>query len=110
MIFARALPRALSLASALSFAVAAQAQEVPMVVRVADLNIASPAGAAAALHRIDAAAERFCGAPDLRDLTTSRYAAGCRRAMTERAVAQTGSPMVTALYQKYAAPEAVALR
>jgi UrcA family protein len=71
---------------------------VPSVtVRYGDLDIGSPAGARVLLTRIQAAADTACGrAPDIRRLDRWAYFEACRRSAVTRAVAQVGSPMLTA--------------
>lgn len=76
----------------------ARAEDGAMTVKVADLNLKTAAGASAALGRIGAAAKRFCGETDIRDLTGRAEAQKCRRTMMDRAVTQVAMPMVTDLY------------
>lgn len=76
----------------------ARAEDGSMTVKVADLNLKTTAGASAALGRIGAAAKRFCGDADIRDLTGRAEARRCRRMMMGRAVAQVATPMLTELY------------
>ncbi|WP_158915904.1 UrcA family protein [Caulobacter sp. S45] len=59
----------------------AHAAEV-QVVKVADLDLSSPAGAARFQRRVDAAANQLCGA--------GRTRAACRAAVREEAVAKLG--------------------
>jgi UrcA family protein len=64
-----------------------------------DLNLSSPVGAERMLGRIRQAAIRVCGGrPDLRDLREVRAFKACTRIAIERAVAELGAPLVTALY------------
>jgi len=70
-------------------------------VQLADVDLASQAGAQVAMRRISNAAQTVCGgAPDLRNM--SRYAIynRCRRETIERAVGQLDRPQVTALLAK----------
>lgn len=94
----------------LAAASAAEAQEASMVVKFGDLNLRSPAGAAAALSRIDAASRKFCGEVDIRDLATLDAVQACRRSMTEQAVSRMASPLVTELYASRRAPVALAAK
>lgn len=69
-------------------------------VSYADLNLNSPQGAGALLHRIRRAAAIVCSAGDpspMQQWTTRGYRT-CVREATDRAVADAHSPMVTALY------------
>ena len=54
--------------SGLTAAPAAAADETTVTVPYADLNLASPAGAAALEARIDAAVEEVCVRPDIRNI------------------------------------------
>ncbi len=74
--------------------------EVSVRVPFADLNLANPAGAAAALGRIDAAARVVCDPGDTRQLVMHKLAQTCERDAVERAVADLGQPLVVAAYQE----------
>lgn len=65
--------------------------------KYADLDLTSETGARVALQRIDRAAKTVCG--DLSDDTFDRFYlwGPCVAHATNRAVAQLGNPMVTAL-------------
>ena len=68
-----------------------------MKVSLADLNLDNPAGAKAALNRIQAAARLVCGGEvDQRDLAQYRLQAACVAQSMNRAMADLGSPMVMA--------------
>jgi UrcA family protein len=77
----------------------AKAAEDSMVVRLGDLNVASDAGAQAALRRIRDAADRFCGGRGERSLRTQLAVGACRGEMVGKAVARLDAPSVTALHQ-----------
>ncbi len=96
-------------------AVAAQAQTAErsqdrrvtrsIPVTVADLDLAHPAGAEAALARIDRAASRACGGrANNRFVRDRQLYLACVRAATSRAVADLDAPLVTALHEGRAAP------
>ena len=79
-------------------------------VSVADLNLASPAGAKVVLRRIHNAAQTICGGePDIRSERFAIYQA-CVRTTVDTTVASLGSPMVTALNQGQPTPIAMADR
>jgi UrcA family protein len=69
-------------------------------IKVADLNLESPAGAHAALHRIQAATREFCGVdPGSRLLKAQAEARRCNARMTFLAVHKLDAPLVTAAYE-----------
>lgn len=64
-----------------------------------DLNLNHPAGAAAMLGRIKAAAVRACGgAPDALDMAGRKAFRDCVTVATNDAVRQLNAPLVTALH------------
>jgi len=68
-----------------------------VTIRVAGVDLSSPAGAKVALHRIETAADSVCGPrPDPRDLNRTAYDQ-CRKAAVTDAVASLDSPFVTQL-------------
>ena len=71
-----------------------------MVVRLSDLDTSHPAGAQSALHRIKAAAIKFCGDDGQRDLNRRFEEERCVTRMTGKAVQSLGSTQVSALYNK----------
>ena len=78
---------------------AARAEEGTMRVRLGDLNIREEAGAQVALRRIKAASSDFCGEGQVyRSVEGTTNIRKCRKTMTDKAVAQLGAPLVTALY------------
>jgi UrcA family protein len=71
---------------------------VSVHVRVADLDLNSPAGARAALARVRRAASAVCGGePDMRDLAAHSAWQGCVHAAVNATVAHSRSPMLAAL-------------
>ena len=71
-----------------------------MVVRLSDLDTSHAAGAQSALHRIKAAAIKFCGDDGQRDLNRRFEEERCVTRMTGKAVTSLGSTQVSALYFK----------
>jgi UrcA family protein len=71
--------------------------DTPMVVRFADLNLSSDAGAQAAIHRIRTAAAAWCGGQDARQLSVVAAQKECVGRMTAKAVGILDAPRVTAL-------------
>jgi UrcA family protein len=70
------------------------------VVKYADLDLASDAGAAALLRRIEAAARQVCGDPrELQPLTRSTRVRHCNTQAIEHAVTALGAPKVTLAYR-----------
>ena len=69
-----------------------------MRVRIGDLNLHHEEGAKVALHRIKSAATRFCGGEITSPLEFANSVNSCRKDMTEKAVVQLNTPLVTALY------------
>jgi UrcA family protein len=89
---------------------AAAPRDAVMAVGVADLDLRTTAGAAAAVRRIDLAARAFCGEADPRDLARAAVVAHCRSYMAARAVAVAELPALTAVYAKRADPMTLAAR
>jgi UrcA family protein len=84
--------------AAVSPAAAADPDIVSVRVPIADLNLHSGAGAAAALYRIRAAARTICGADSGRlPLARAALQSACVKSTVDRAVARLDAPMVTAL-------------
>jgi UrcA family protein len=78
-------------------------------VSYADLNLATPAGAATLYNRIEIAARRVCGP----DIGATRYfeRKGCRKSAVAAAVTKVNSPMLTAVYHsKTGGPKLAALQ
>ena len=74
------------------------AETATVHVPVADLNLASEAGARVALRRIARAAEVVCGdEADTRDLQRRAMFETCVRGVVDRTVASAHSPMLAAL-------------
>jgi UrcA family protein len=92
------------LAAATTFAVAASAAvqsddpgaALTAKVRYADLNLSSQSGAKAMLGRIEDAARRVCGRPDVRDLAQVAAYDHCKADTVVRAVRVLGAPLVAA--------------
>jgi UrcA family protein len=81
----------------LGLAGAASAQNVSVTVGHADLDLTSAAGAKIMLARIHNAARDVCGeSPNASDLGRRLQARACISAVSNRAVARLGAPMVTA--------------
>jgi len=88
----------LSAASAATAGSASDAGTAAVHVRVADLNLASEAGARVALRRIARAADAVCGdEADTRDLQRRAMFETCVRGVVDRTVASAHSPMLAAL-------------
>jgi UrcA family protein len=68
------------LASMASVAAPAAAEEVSVVVSYADLDLTAPEGAAALDRRIEAAAEKVCVKPDLREIKAMTAWEECKAA------------------------------
>jgi UrcA family protein len=73
-------------------------ETVSVRVKLADLDLANPAGAAASLRRIHQAAKEICG-PDesFRPFELGRIYRACIKDTVDRAVDRLGNPMVSAL-------------
>ena len=76
-----------------AFAVPAAAQEAAaevasVEVKVADLDLTSPAGAEVLENRIEAASERVCGRPDVRSLKAMQAFEVCQAEAREGAMEQ----------------------
>jgi UrcA family protein len=69
-----------------------------VVVRTGDLNLAREEGAHVLLDRLTSAANVACSAADSRDLTLRPIYRYCVNEALNRAVADTGSPLVASLY------------
>jgi UrcA family protein len=83
----------------------AQAEEAPMTVSVAGLNLRSAAGAMAAMARIHSASDLFCGNEQGRVSLERAFAAqACARTMVGKTVSKLDEPRVTALYERRAFP------
>ena len=69
-----------------------------MSVRVsyADLNLSSPAGAAALTHRVDQAVLAICGSADIRDMGRQTYVSKCKADTLSAARVQLEQAMNTA--------------
>jgi UrcA family protein len=65
-------------------------------VRYADLNLTSEAGAKTMLGRIEYAARRVCGSPDVRDLAQVAAYDHCKAETVVRTVRVLGAPLVAA--------------
>lgn len=72
--------------------------ENAMVVRFAELDLRSEAGAQAALKRIERAAGAYCGWVDGRDVARVQAHRACSAGMTEAAVKALDAPRVTWLH------------
>ena len=59
-------------------AFAGEVQKVSADVRFGDLNLVSEQGVSTLHRRIEVAAEKVCGRPDIRDIKASSAAAACR--------------------------------
>ena len=78
-------------------------------VSYADLNLSTPAGAAALYNRIASSARRVCGSDDM----PGRHFAwkGCCRSAIDAAVSTVNSPLLTALHEgKTGGPRYAALQ
>jgi UrcA family protein len=70
------------------------------VVKYADLDLTSDAGASALLRRIEAAARQVCGDPRVvQPLTRSTRIRHCNTQAIEHAVTAIGAPKVTLAYR-----------
>jgi UrcA family protein len=77
---------------------AAQAEDAQMRVKLADINVASDAGAKTALTRIQFSAANFCEQSSGREsLERQSLKNHCVAEMTRKSVQQLNAPMVTAL-------------
>lgn len=77
---------------------AARAEDGQMRVKLADLNLTTPAGARIALARIRWSAGLFCeSSPGMKALERSAPIDRCVNTMTRKGVDQLNAPMVTAL-------------
>jgi len=78
----------------------AQAADVPQIhVKYADLDINTPAGAAALLRRIRFAADRVCDFRDTRELSARAIVQACTTHAIADAVATVNNPSLTAVYE-----------
>jgi len=78
----------------------ARAADPPQIhVRYGDLNINTPAGAAALLQRIRFAADRVCDFRDTRDLSVLLIVQACTNHAIAEAVATVNNPSLTAVYE-----------
>ena len=86
---------------ATALAAAPAADALPQVaVTFADLDLASDAGAALLLRRIEAAARQVCGNPrELQPVARSMRVQQCNAQAIERAVTKVGAPKVTLAYR-----------
>jgi UrcA family protein len=76
-----------------------RAADVPQVhVKFADLNINTPAGAAALYHRIRVAADQVCALPVTGDLAFRAKTQACTDRAVANAVATVNNPTLTGLY------------
>jgi UrcA family protein len=98
------MPVLLTAAGAFGLTAAAQAgdadDDIPkQVVKFADLDLDSSAGAFTLYRRIESAAERVCGEQSgVRDLLTAIRLNSCREHAIERAVVIVNSAVLTSLY------------
>lgn len=100
---------ALGMAACGQSAAAQTPDTVSVKVSYADLNLSTEAGAKAMLQRIRTAAKKICGA-EMDDPIERLYEyKPCVNGTTDRAVAQFGNPIVTALNSGKRAPAAMAL-
>lgn len=86
-----------ALSSATYVATAADAPAASVVVRYADLDVATPNGAAKLYRRIATAAHQVCPDADSRRLEDKMAAWSCRRQAVNRAVQSVNSPEVAGL-------------
>ena len=83
-----------------AFAGAVRADEAPqMLVKYADLNVNSSAGAARLYQRIRLAADRVCELPGERDLAVLAKEKDCARQAIAQAVSAVGNPPLTRIYE-----------
>lgn len=91
--------------ASLSLAATARAAEAPrtsveverVVVSYADLDLTKDAGVVRLQRRLEAAARQVCGSADPRDMKLAGLARQCIDEAVMRAVAEVGSPQLTAL-------------
>ncbi len=76
----------------------AEPSAVQTKVSYGDLDLQSPAGAAALYRRISSAARRVCDAGDSRDLRAQQAARRCRETAVATAVATIDSPQLAVLH------------
>src|SRR4030081_1576870 len=99
------IPVLLATMGAIGLAAVARAgdadHDVPKeVVKFADLNLNSPAGASVLYRRIQRAAERVCGyTSDVRELSKSALLGSCKEQAIERAVDAVNSNVLTSLHK-----------
>jgi UrcA family protein len=82
---------------ALARAAAPDSDQVSIRVSYADLNLDSRAGAEALLRRVGQAAESVCGSRPSDHLDDLMIYRACVRSVADRAVANLGHPLVSAL-------------
>ena len=76
-----------------------RAADVPQVhVKFADLNINTPAGAAALYQRIRVAADQVCAYPGTHDLAVLAKEKACTNQAVAHAVATVNNPTLTGIY------------
>jgi len=76
------------------------AADVPQIhVKYGDLNVNTPAGAAALLRRIRFAADRVCEYRDTRDLSVRAIVRACTNHSVADAVATVNNPSLTSVYE-----------
>jgi len=76
-----------------------RAADAPQVqVKYADLNVNTPAGAAALYQRIRFAADQVCALPNARDLAVLAKVQACTHHAVAHAVATVNNPTLTGLY------------
>jgi len=98
------MPVLLAAAGVIGWTAAAHAgdgdDDIPrQVVKFADLNLDSTAGASTLFRRIESAAERVCGDPrGTRELFTENRLKTCKGQAIERAVDTVNSALLTSLY------------
>ena len=88
---------AVALMAALTTGVRA-ADVLQMHVKYADLNINTPAGAAALYQRIRVAADQVCAFPGTRDLAVFAKVKACTDQAVAHAVAAVNNPTLTGIY------------
>jgi len=80
--------------------VGAQAADAPQVlVKYAELNVNTAAGAKVLYQRIRAAADQVCGVSDTRDLARLSHAKACAAQAVADAVAAVSAPALTGVYE-----------
>ena len=98
-------------APAVAAAQTVSSDTVNISVKYSDLNLNSPSGAQALMHRIDTAATSLCGgSPDGRDLGDSARFQKCHTAAVDQAMSKLGPNDVAALANSKAKTENVAAR